>query len=130
MRSEAGAKIRSMLAAGLIVSGKVQEGATAEALWHRDPMAIRLGSQFFVMRHAGDAAQVLGHELGHLKQQERRGLIYGESMSEAVWEWLTRSRGDAALGDAFFQMTQLDADRYGCSVAIGVVNMRIAGRCQ
>jgi RHS repeat-associated protein len=131
MTSRAARTILRLLEKGRIVNGEMDNaGALAEALWFNNPTAIRLNSTFFVYQHVGDAGHVLGHELGHLMQKKVHGLIYGERTDAAGWNALVHSRGDNGPGDAYYQASQDDADLYGCSVAVGMVNMKIAGVCQ
>ena len=130
LTAEASGEIRTMLVNGLIVNeATLDPTSVAETVWGRDPTAIILGPAFFRFQHGGDAAHALGHELGHVKQKEISGLIYGERMDPAAWRALTSQQGYRA-GHPYYEAIQRDADRYGCSVAINVVNMRIADVCK
>jgi RHS repeat-associated protein len=125
LTAEASDEVRSMLAFGLIRYEATDADAIAETVPTTRSSYIRLAPIFFRMRHPGDAAQVLGHELGHVKQHQLSGLIYGERMDRATW-LLKTSSPDFHQGDPLYDAMQSDADKYGCSVAIGVVGMRIA----
>jgi Zn-dependent membrane protease YugP len=79
LRPEASRQALSMLENGLISAAPM---VNPDALGETDhfwaaPSWIRLSQSFFEAEHPGDAAQTLGHELGHVIQRQVLGFTSG-----------------------------------------------------
>ena len=89
-----------------------------------------MADKFFTTQHNGDAAWILGHEMGHNRQWE-----YGTLISEIGNANVRADRGrlmrlmisEGLEGDPSFAAYQEDANRYACAHVTGMVERQ--GHC-
>lgn len=83
---------------------------------------INVTDALFQTEHIGDAAWIIGHELGHIIQWEQ-GMLMSEIGNANVRPDRRRMDDVARLDekDPKFKAMQDDANRYGCANATGMV---------
>lgn len=123
MSAEAATPLVEMLENGRLVANEAMEGTETrvQAVHYADdrPSYLRIGPNFWA-EGSDAAAFTLSHDYGHVIQKERLGLIYDPSstMTLSQWNLLTATPKDGGPGQAFFEATQADANRFACSVTI------------